>query len=139
MWTSAGRVGDFLEGFEAQPADLRHAPFFTEQLEMRRRDSKEFYRGLERNGARAVAEFARAEELWGDRARAARKGRFELRSWRLWWRSRDSRPKRDPTACCELAGRLPAPGKGQAPQVGGGPPMDSRGRDHAASLSRSPT
>jgi hypothetical protein len=71
MWTSAARVGDFLERFAA-PLDLRHGPFHTEQLEVRRRDSQEFQRGLERSGPRAVAEFARAEELWGERARAAR-------------------------------------------------------------------
>ena len=72
MWTSAARVGDFLERFEGRPLDLLHAPFFTEQLEVRRRDAKEFTRGLERNGHRAVAEFARAEELWSERARAGR-------------------------------------------------------------------
>lgn len=71
MWTSAARVGDFLERFAAQALDLRHGPFHTEQLEVRRRDSQEFQRGLERNGPRAVAEFARAEELWSERARAA--------------------------------------------------------------------
>jgi hypothetical protein len=72
MWTSAARIGDFLERFEARPLDLAHAPFHTEQLEVRRRDSDAFRRGLERNGPQAVAEFARAEELWGERARAAR-------------------------------------------------------------------
>jgi hypothetical protein len=72
MWTSAARIGDFLERHAAQPLDLVHAPFHTEQLELRRRDSEEFKRGLERNGPRAVAEFARAEEIWGERARAAR-------------------------------------------------------------------
>jgi hypothetical protein len=73
MWTSAERVGDFLERYQSRPLDLLHAPFFTEQLEVRRRDAQEFTRGLERNGPRAVAEFARAEELWGERARAARR------------------------------------------------------------------
>ena len=52
--------------------DLAHAPFFTEQLEVRRRDSESFARGLERNGPRAVAQFARAEEIWAERVRAAR-------------------------------------------------------------------
>jgi hypothetical protein len=75
MWTSATRVADFLARFEAQPLDLIHAPFFTEQLEVRRRDAAEFTRGLERNGARAVAEFARAEEIWAERARSAARAR----------------------------------------------------------------
>jgi hypothetical protein len=72
MWTSASRIGDFLERYEARPLDLAHAPFFTEQLEVRRRDPESFQRGLERNGPRAVAEFARAEELWAERARRTR-------------------------------------------------------------------
>ena len=71
-WTSAARIGDFLERYEARPLDIVHAPFHTEQLEVRRRDPESFTRGLERNGPRAVAEFARAEELWGERARRAR-------------------------------------------------------------------
>jgi hypothetical protein len=71
-WTSAARIGDFIERFEGRPLDLMHAPFHTEQLEVRRRDSDAFRRGLERNGPRSVAEFARAEELWGERARDAR-------------------------------------------------------------------
>ena len=76
MWTSAARVADYVTRFEAQPADLRHAPFFTEQLEVRRRDAPQFTRGLERNGPRAVADFARAEEIWAERVRrAARAGR----------------------------------------------------------------
>lgn len=75
MWTSAARIGAFLERFQAQPIDLRHAPFHTEQLEIRRRDSDAFARGLERNGPRAVAEFARAEEHWKERARAAARAR----------------------------------------------------------------
>ena len=72
MWTSGARIGEFLARYGAQPLDLRHAPLYTEQLEVRRRDSEGFYRGLERNGPRAVAEFTRAEELWAERARAAR-------------------------------------------------------------------
>lgn len=75
MWTSAARVGDFLGRHAAQPLDPLHAPFFTEQLEVRRRDRVAFTRGLERNGPRAVAEFARAEELWAERARAAARAR----------------------------------------------------------------
>ncbi len=73
MWTSAARITDFLDRHRAQPLGLAHAPFHTEQLELRRRDGAAFQRGLERNGPRAVAEFAAAERLWADRARAARK------------------------------------------------------------------
>ena len=72
MWTSAERVRGFLERFEAAPIDLRHAPFQTEQIEVRVRDAETFERGLERNGPRAVAEFARANEIWAARARARR-------------------------------------------------------------------
>ena len=72
-WTSADRVGDYLERHRAQPVDLAHAPFHTEQVEIRPRDADAFGRGLERNGPRAVAEFARAEQLWAERARAAHK------------------------------------------------------------------
>jgi hypothetical protein len=71
MWTSAERIGEFLERHAAQPRDLRHSPFFTEQIEMRLRDSEAFTRGLERNGPRSVEEFAHAEELWAERARGA--------------------------------------------------------------------
>jgi hypothetical protein len=71
MWTSAARVGEFLERAAAGPKDLRHAPFHTEQVELRTRDQQAFYRGLERNGPRSVAEFARAEEIWAERARGA--------------------------------------------------------------------
>ena len=70
MWTSAARIGDFLERYGTRPLDVRHSPFHTEQLEVRRRDAEAFARGLEQNGPRAVAEFARAEELWSERARA---------------------------------------------------------------------
>lgn len=75
MWTSAERIGDFLQRYQAQPIDLRHAPFHTEQLEIRRRDTGAFTRGLERNGPTAVTEFARAEELWKERVRAAARTR----------------------------------------------------------------
>jgi hypothetical protein len=70
-WTSAARIGEFLDRQRAQPSGLAYAPFHTEQLELRRRDGDAFRRGLERNGPRAVAEFARAEQLWAERARAA--------------------------------------------------------------------
>ena len=72
MWTSAARIGEFLERQQAQPASLASAPFHTEQLELRRRDGDAFQHGLERNGPRAVNEFARAEQIWAERARAAR-------------------------------------------------------------------
>lgn len=75
MWTSATRVDDYLRRFTAQPLDLLHAPFHTEQLEVRRRDSDAFQQGLERNGPRSVAEFARATEIWTERARLAAKER----------------------------------------------------------------
>jgi hypothetical protein len=74
-WTSAARIGKFLERFETQPVDTRHAPFYTEQVEVRVRDADAFARGLERNGPRAVAEFARAEELWKEQAKAGQRGR----------------------------------------------------------------
>ncbi len=74
-WTSAERIGEFLERHEGRPADPLHEPFHTEQLELRRRDNEAFTRGLERNGPRAVAEFARAQEVWAERARAAAKER----------------------------------------------------------------
>jgi hypothetical protein len=72
MWTSAARIGEFLERQTAQPGGLTYAPFHTEQLELRRRDGDAFQHGLERNGPRAVSEFARAEQIWAERARAAR-------------------------------------------------------------------
>jgi hypothetical protein len=58
MWTSAARIGDFLERRRTQPSGLAYASFQTEQLELRRRDAGAFQRGLERNGPRAVSEFA---------------------------------------------------------------------------------
>jgi hypothetical protein len=66
MWTSADRIGDFLGRPLAGPAR-----FHTEQLETRNVDRDGFQRGLERNGPKAVTEFARAEEIWAARARAA--------------------------------------------------------------------
>ena len=75
MWTSAARIDDYLHRFEAQPHDLLHAPFHTEQLEVRRRDAAAFTKSLERNGPRSVSEFARAEEIWTERARLAARAR----------------------------------------------------------------
>ena len=72
MWSSAARIGEFLERQQAQPTGLAYAPFHTEQLELRRRDGDAFERGLARNGPRAVSEFARAEQIWAERARGAR-------------------------------------------------------------------
>lgn len=74
-WTSAARVGEFLERYEARPSGPQHVPFLTEQVEVQQRDMKAFYRGLERNGPRSVAEFARAEEYWKEQAREAAKKR----------------------------------------------------------------
>jgi hypothetical protein len=71
-WTSAARIGEFLERNAVQRHDPAHAPFHTEQLELRRRDAAAFQQGLERNGPKAVSEFARAEQIWAERARAAR-------------------------------------------------------------------
>ena len=72
MWTSADRIGEFLERQRTQPSRLAYASFLTEQLELRQREADDFQRGLERNGPRAVAEFARAEQIWAERARATR-------------------------------------------------------------------
>jgi hypothetical protein len=71
-WTSAARIGEFLERRQAQPAGPASGTFYAEQREPLLRDREAFYRGLERNGPRAATEFARAEEIWADRARAAR-------------------------------------------------------------------
>jgi hypothetical protein len=72
MWTSAARIGDFLERQRNQALGLAYAPFPTEQLELRAREAGAFQRGLERHGPRAVREFARAEQIWAERARATR-------------------------------------------------------------------
>ena len=69
MWTSAAHVGEFLEQRQAGPAS---STFYAELLAPIARDRPAFQRGLERNGPRAVTEFARAEEIWAERARAAR-------------------------------------------------------------------
>ena len=73
MWTSAPRVGEFLERRRAQPEGLASTTFYSEQLEPVARDRDSFRRGLERNGPRAATEFARAEQIWAERARAARR------------------------------------------------------------------
>jgi len=72
MWTSAARVGEFLERQQTQPRGLASTSFYSEQLERVPRDRDAFQRGLARNGPRAATEFARAEQIWAERARAAR-------------------------------------------------------------------
>jgi hypothetical protein len=72
MWTSAERIGEFVERRSGQRRAGKRAPFHTEQLELRSLDREAFGLGLERNGPRAVTEFARAEEIWAERTRAAR-------------------------------------------------------------------
>ena len=67
MWTSAAHIGDFLE---ARPAGPVASTFYAEQLAPVARDRAAFRRGLERNGPRSVTEFARAEQIWAERARA---------------------------------------------------------------------
>ena len=69
MWTSAARIDDFLERRQAQRTGRAGVPFHTEQVELRAVDRNGFYRGLQRNGPRAATEFARAEEIWAQRAR----------------------------------------------------------------------
>jgi hypothetical protein len=72
-WTSAARIAEFLERRQAGRSGPASSTFYTEQLEPLARDREAFRRGLERNGPRAVAEFARAEEIWAERMRAARR------------------------------------------------------------------
>jgi len=72
MWTSAAHIDDFLERREASAPGPAASTFYTEMLAPVPRDRGGFQRGLERNGPRAVAEFARAEEVWAERARAQR-------------------------------------------------------------------
>ena len=73
MWTSAAHIGRFLEARAASPAGPASGTFYAEQLGPIARDRDAFYRGLERNGPRAATEFGRAEEIWGERARTARR------------------------------------------------------------------
>jgi hypothetical protein len=72
-WTSAAHVGEFLEQREARPPGPASGTFYAELRAPVARDRAAFQRGLERNGPRAVTEFARAEEIWTERARAARR------------------------------------------------------------------
>lgn len=74
MWTSAGRVAEFCErmsGFGVPGV----VPFYTEQIEMRRPDREMFQRRLAVNGPAAVEEFARASDIWQERAREAARRR----------------------------------------------------------------
>jgi hypothetical protein len=72
MWTSAAHIGAFLDQREAGPPGTTSSIFYAEELAPVSRDRAAFQRGLERNGPAAVTEFARAEEIWAERARAAR-------------------------------------------------------------------
>ena len=72
MWTSAADIGNFLERQQAGVSGPATSTFYAEQLAPVGRDRDAFQRGLERNGPRAVTEFARAEEVWAERARARR-------------------------------------------------------------------
>jgi hypothetical protein len=67
MWTSAARIDDFLQRRQAQRTEVT-TPFHTEQLELRTVDRDAFYRRLQPNSC-AATEFARAEEIWAERAR----------------------------------------------------------------------
>ena len=69
MWTSAAHIGEFLERRAARPRPASSA-FYAEHLAPVARDRDAFQSGLERNGPRAVTEFARAEQIWAERARA---------------------------------------------------------------------
>ena len=73
MWTSAADIGNFLERRETQAPGVASSTFYAEQLAPVVRDRDSFQHGLERNGPRAVTEFARAEQIWAERARAARR------------------------------------------------------------------
>ncbi len=74
MWTSAERLGEFLDRQGGGRSSPLQAPFHTEQLELRRNDRTWFKQALERNGPRSMTEFARAEEIWEERIRARRAG-----------------------------------------------------------------
>jgi hypothetical protein len=69
MWTSAAHVGEFVE----RRGGRASSTFYSEALAPVARDREAFRHGLERNGPRAVTEFARAEAVWAERARAGRR------------------------------------------------------------------
>lgn len=60
-WTDARSIENALEYFldttERRRAGEILAPFYVERLDLRNHDRKAFYRGLERNGPKAVREF----------------------------------------------------------------------------------
>ncbi|MBI1299270.1 hypothetical protein GC175_30430 [bacterium] len=63
-WTDANSVENaivyFLEVIERRRSGVRMTPFRVERLDYRINDREEFYRGLERNGPKAVEEFREA-------------------------------------------------------------------------------
>jgi hypothetical protein len=63
-WTDANSVQNALEYFVAVPgrrrAGERLAPFHVERMDLRNQDREAFYKGLERNGPKAVREFRAA-------------------------------------------------------------------------------
>lgn len=63
-WTDARSVENALEYFvdtaERRRAGERLVPFCVERLDFRTRDQEAFYKGLERNGPKAVREFREA-------------------------------------------------------------------------------
>lgn len=70
-WTSAENVEAFLERYQSarsrRPDRGTFGPYYTEQIEYRHIDRETFYRRLERNGPRALAEFKEAERIWSQR------------------------------------------------------------------------
>ena len=70
-WTSATNVEAFLIRFLAgraeHPPGTSPAMYETQQAEFRYPDRKRFMEHLARNGARAVAEFEKAQQLWAQR------------------------------------------------------------------------
>jgi hypothetical protein len=63
-WTDAHSIENGLQYFlgvnERRRAGEKLAPFHVERLDFREADREAFYKGLERNGPKAVREFRRA-------------------------------------------------------------------------------
>jgi hypothetical protein len=63
-WTDADSVENaiqyFLQGVERRREGERLAPFYVQRLDFRLQDRDAFYKGLERNGPKAVEEFRKA-------------------------------------------------------------------------------
>lgn len=63
-WTDANSVADaiqyFVHGLERRRAGQRLVPMQVQRLDFRERDIETFYKGLERNGPKAVREFKAA-------------------------------------------------------------------------------